>query len=392
MERLKTEILFLLPIATEGSATNLVRQDAAPGNPFAFRGKTTARYVALKRVPSEVPNPYNSGDAERSAFADRSSSLRVLGTGATGGYDGDLVSRVWDYAARCAALVEDEPFDVIHAHDWVTFPAGMMIATQSSKPLIVQVHATEFDRSGEHPNPAVYEIERQGMEMAAGVIAVSGLTKSILVQRYGVPAHKVRVVYNGVIPKGRVPDSASKRSDEKIVLFLGRITLQKGPEYFVRAAKAVLEKVENVKFVVAGWGDMAPRIVEKVAAMGLGHKVFFTGFLVGEQVQQAFRMADVYVMPSVSEPFGLTALEAIQQGTPVILSKTSGVGEVIDRGALKVDFWDVNELANKIVAVLKRRELSDELRRRGRNEIRSLTWDAAARQCIRMYKEVLCLS
>jgi len=252
------------------------------------------------------------------------------------------------------------------------------------------VHATEFDRSGQYPNASVFEIERQGIQAAAAVIAVSQLTKRIIVQRYGVPDEKVRVIYNGVIPKAPLPAKSAEPGDEKIVLFLGRITMQKGPEYFVEAAAAVLKRVKNVKFIIAGWGDMAPRVVEKVAAMGLGNKVFFTGFLVGAQVQRAFRMADVYVMPSVSEPFGLTALEAIQQGAPVILSRTTGVGEVIARGALKVDFWDVNELANKIVAVLQRRELSDELRRNGSSEIRGLTWDAAAEACVQMYKEILC--
>jgi len=390
MERLKTDILFLLPISTDSCAQYPAREGAAADRVFASEGKATARHVTLQPVPSDVPDPYHSGAAQRSGFARNYSSIRLLGTGAIGGYDGDLVARVWDYASRCAALVQDERFDVIHAHDWVTFPAGMVIAAQSGKPLIVHVHATEFDRSGTYPNRAVFEIEHQGVQAAAAVIAVSQLTKRIIVQRYGVPDEKVRVVYNGVAAKSPLAAKTPEHGDEKIVLFLGRITMQKGPEYFVDAAATVLERIKNVKFIIAGWGDMAPRVVEKVAAMGLGNKVFFTGFLVGDQVQRAFRMADVYVMPSVSEPFGLTALEAIQQGTPVILSKTSGVGEVITRGALKVDFWDVNELANKIVAVLQRRELSDELRRSGSNEIRSLTWDAAAEACIEMYKEVLC--
>jgi len=348
MERLKTDILFLLPISTDSCAQFPAGEGAAADRVFASEGKTTARHVTLQRVPSDVPDPYHSGVAQRSEFARNYSSIRLLGTGAVGGYDGDLVARVWDYASRCA------------------------------------------DRSGTSPNRAVFEIEQQGVQAAAAVIAVSQLTKRIIVQRYGVPDEKVRVVYNGVAAQSLLPAKTPERSDEKIVLFLGRITMQKGPEYFVDAAATVLERMKNVKFVIAGWGDMAPRVVEKVAAMGLGNKVFFTGFLVGDQVQRAFRMADVYVMPSVSEPFGLTALEAIQQGTPVILSKTSGVGEVITRGALKVDFWDVDELANKIVAVLQRRELSDELRRGGSSEIRSLTWDAAAEACIEMYKEVLC--
>jgi glycosyltransferase involved in cell wall biosynthesis len=196
-------------------------------------------------------------------------------------------------------------------------------------------------------------------------------------------------VYNGIAPETVVETVPDKNDDKKVVLFLGRITRQKGPEYFVDAAAAVSKQFETVRFIIAGWGDLAPRMIEKVAALGLGNKVFFAGFLAGEQVGRAYRMADVYVMPSVSEPFGLTALEAMQQGVPVIISKTSGVAEVIHRGALKVDFWDVNELANKIVAVLEHHVLADELRRNGHREIRGLTWDAAAQQCLDVYEGIL---
>ena len=387
MERLKTEILFLLPVAADALSTG---ESSSTAPDEARLGEAPAkRYVTFQRVPSSVPNPYEAGVSQGSSSARQRPSVCVIGAGAVGGYDGNLVARVWEYAERCARLIEDEPFDVIHAHDWVTFPAGILIASRSGKPLIVQVHATEFDRSGASPNPAIYDIEHQGVQRATAVIAVSELTKSILVERYQVPASKVRVVYNGVAPETTLETWPDKNGDTKVVLFLGRITQQKGPEYFVDAAAAVSKQFETVRFIIAGWGDMAPRMIEKVAALGLGHRIFFAGFLVGEQVGRAYHMADVYVMPSVSEPFGLTALEAIQQGVPIIISKTSGVAEVVNRGALKVDFWDVNELANKIAAVLEHRALADELRRNGRREIRGLTWDVAAQQCLDVYEGIL---
>ncbi|MBN1361679.1 MAG: glycosyltransferase [Sedimentisphaerales bacterium] len=392
MEQLRTEILFLLPVAADA----LPASTAAPATVSdpATRDEVRAkRYVTFQHVPSRVPNPYQTDTSELAVSEGQRPSLCVIGAGAVGGYDGNLVARVWEYAQRCARLVEDEPFDVIHAHDWVTFPAGVLIARRSGKPLVVHVHATEFDRSGLSPNPAIYNIEHQGIHAASMVLAVSAMTKRTIVERYRVPESKVKVVYNGIAngtAQVSLPQAEPLRmSDEKVVLFLGRITTQKGPDYFVEAAAAVLKQYDNVRFIIAGWGDLAPHIIEKVAAMGLGHKIFFAGFLAGEQVERAYRMADVYVMPSVSEPFGLTALEAIQQGVPVIVSKTSGVAEVVDRGALKVDFWDVNGLADRIIAVLEHRTLADELRRNGMREIQGLTWEATAQQCLRAYEGVL---
>jgi glycosyltransferase involved in cell wall biosynthesis len=276
---------------------------------------------------------------------------------------------------------------VIHAHDWVTFPAAVALSTALQKPLVVHVHATEFDRSGKHINNAVYDIERQGMETASAVIAVSHYTASILINHYAVQFNKIYVVHNGVNPKPIAARPFANHSGAT-VLFLGRITSQKGPEFFVKAAEQVLRKHDNVKFVIAGWGDMAPDIVEMVAAKRLGSKIHFTGFLRGGQVDTAYRMSDVYVMPSVSEPFGLTALEAVQQGLPVILSKTTGVGEILCHGALKVDFWDVGKLAEQIVEVLNNPLLAEQLRASAMNEIRNLTWDAAARKCLSVYNVV----
>lgn len=314
----------------------------------------------------------------------------VGGTGGAGpGYEGDMVTNAARYARLVVALGRHERFDVIHAHDWMTFPAGLSLARVSGRPLVVHVHSTEFDRAGEHPNQRVYDIERRGMHGAMRVLAVSELTRSICVRRYGVDASKVSVVYNGIDSEAAQPGSSERiEARDKIVLFLGRITMQKGPEYFVRAARRVLEKVPNAKFIMAGSGDMYTRCIEEAAALGIGHRFSFTGFLRGKQVDEVFRMADCYVMPSVSEPFGIAPLEAMRNDTPVIISKQSGVSEVLTH-ALKVDFWDIDEMANKIVAVLRHPPLGQTLREHGAFELRKLTWDGAAAKCVQAYSAAI---
>jgi len=418
LARRDVEVLFVLPKAVGPEGAGL--DDEKRGRKHRERYATT---MVLKAIPATLTSPYQmvgapghtvlvetgpvwarrggeSGVPAEAESATPSAArlrlgearlravnrVRVVGTGAASGYEGDLVGRIRDYAERCLRVTQDEPFDLVHAHDWVTFPAGMAIAARSGKPLVVQVHSTEFDRSGEQVNQPVYDIERAGMHAAQAIIAVSNLTKKIIVERYAVPPEKVRVVHNGIDPD---PPPAAPRTanGEKTVLFLGRITMQKGPEYFVSAAARVLERMNNVQFIIAGWGDRGPAIIEQVAALGLGARVRFAGFLRGEDVERAYRMADVYVMPSVSEPFGLTALEAIRHGVPVILSKNSGAAEVLHRGALKVDFWDVEQMAEKIIALLRFPQLVDAVRQTGAAEIRALTWDEAARQCIGLYRE-----
>ena len=305
-------------------------------------------------------------------------------------YGGDMYSEVHRYAASAVRLAIQEDFDVIHAHDWMTYPAGIAAAAITGKPLVIHVHSTEFDRSGENVNQMVYDIERRGMHAATKIIAVSYLTRNIIMSRYGVLGEKVEVVYNGVEHNGdsrMAFDKVGIKTDEKIVLFLGRITMQKGPEYFLMAARKVIEEVENVKFVMAGTGDMMHRVIEMAAQMGIGHKVLFTGFLRGDDVKKVYQMADMYVMPSVSEPFGIAPLEALNYDVPVLISKQSGVAEVLTH-VLKVDFWDVNEMANKIIAVLKYPPLQLTLREHGNFEVRRLKWSGAAEKCLKVYQEV----
>lgn len=301
-------------------------------------------------------------------------------------YGGDLIGQALAYAHFCVDVAKHVEFDVIHAHDWLTFPAGLAVARISGRPLVVQVHSTEFDRSGEHVNQPVYNIERRGMRGAVRIIAVSELTKRICISRYGISPEKIDVVYNGV--DFEPTNIRPIETKDKIVLFFGRITMQKGPEYFLQAAKRVLDLVDDVKFVVAGSGDLAAMMIEMAADMGIGHKVLFTGFLRGRDISRVFALADLYVMPSVSEPFGIAPLEAMSHDVPVLISKSSGVSEVLSH-ALKVDFWDVEEMANKIVAVLRHAPLRKALRDNGKFEVRSLTWDGAAQRCGGVYKEAI---
>jgi glycosyltransferase involved in cell wall biosynthesis len=297
---------------------------------------------------------------------------------------------VQHYARKVAEIARIEEFDIVHAHDWMTYPAALAVARLKSRPLVVHVHSTEFDRSGEHANRMICEIERQGMDAATTVIAVSNLTKNIIVSRYGIAPEKVEVVYNGVESNNRQSPPPLPEKSDKVVLFLGRITMQKGPEYFLAAAKKVLERMEHVKFVMAGEGDMLHRSIDLAVQMGIGHKVLFTRFLRGSEVDRMYQMADLYVMPSVSEPFGITPLEALQHGVPVVISRQSGVAEVL-KHALKVDFWDINQMANKILAVLRYPTLRTVLCENARTEASRFRWEDSAARVKEIYEQAIAL-
>jgi glycosyltransferase involved in cell wall biosynthesis len=307
------------------------------------------------------------------------------GKGAPKIYGKNLFQEVERYAKKAELIAQSEDYDVIHAHDWMTYKAGMRAKMISKKPLVVHVHATEFDRTGGlGVNQAVYDIEREGMHAADAIVAVSKFTKDKIVEHYGVTPDKIHVVHNAV--EQRDINELKKKGD-KIVLFLGRITLQKGPDYFLYAAKRALEADPHIKFVIAGKGDMSPFIIEKAAELGISDKILFAGFLRGPDIDRAYRMADLYVMPSVSEPFGITPLESMSNGTPVLISKQSGVSEVISN-CLKVDFWDVDDIANKMVSVLRYDILQESLTENGHFEVKKFNWDDSARKCISVYNKV----
>jgi len=345
--------------------------------------------AAAKAASAAASGAQQSGQPAEPAFdPNRPTSLGIMGS--PGNYAGDMISEVHRYARLVAEVARHTEFDVIHAHDWMTYPAGLSVSALSGKPLVVHIHSTEFDRSGVNINQRIYDIERAGLHGARRVICVSRLTRDIVTSRYGVPESKCRVIYNAITINGEpLPHSVQRiEKDDKIVLFLGRITMQKGPEYFLAAAKRVLEVMDNVKFVMAGSGDMIRRMIELAAAMGIGQHVTFTGFLRGHDIDEVFKMADLYVMPSVSEPFGLAPLEALTHDVPVLISKQSGVSEVLTH-ALKVDFWDINEMANKIIAVLRHPPLQKTLREHGAFEVRKFAWIDAARQVVGVYQETV---
>jgi len=308
----------------------------------------------------------------------------------SGKYGKDLMQEVSRYAMVAATLAASQQFDVIHAHDWLTYPAGIAAKKISGKPLVVHMHATEFDRSGENINPNVFDIEKKGMEAADKVITVSNLTRQIVIDRYGIEPNKVVTVYNAVEPieYDDILKNEQKFVKEKIVTFLGRVTFQKGPDYFVEAAYKVLQKDSNVRFVMAGQGDMLYRMIKRVAQLKIATKFHFTGFLKGDDVDKMFAMSDVYVMPSVSEPFGISPLEAIRSNVPVIISKQSGVAEVL-RHALKVDFWDIDAIADAIYGLLHYNALSRMFVRFGKEEVDNMKWENAAYKIKEVYLSLL---
>jgi glycogen(starch) synthase len=306
----------------------------------------------------------------------------------SGTYGKDLMAEVSRYALVASAVAASKKFDIIHAHDWLTYPAGIAAKYVSGKPLVVHIHATEFDRSGENINQGVYDIERKGMEEADRVIAVSNLTRNIVIERYGIPPEKVITVHNAVDPVNDRDMDYQKNVDEKVVTFLGRVTFQKGPDYFVEAAHKVLERDSNVRFVMAGSGDMLERMIRRVAQLRIGSHFHFTGFLKGSNVDRMLAISDVFVMPSVSEPFGIVPLEAMRSNVPVVISKQSGVAEVL-KHALKVDFWDINGLADAIYGLTHYNGLTRMFSRYGKQEVDNLKWEHAGSKLKEIYQQLL---
>lgn len=306
----------------------------------------------------------------------------------SGAYGATLMEEVARYAVVAAQIAKDleGQFDVIHAHDWLTYYAGIAAKRVSGKPLVVHMHATEFDRTGENVNTIVYNIERTGMHAADMVCAVSNMTRQTCIERYGVSADKVTTVHNGVLFNTKQDDGevVERSLDEKIVTFLGRITYQKGPDYFVEAAAKVLAKVDNVRFVMAGSGDMLNHVVRRVAKLGISDRFHFTGFLKGDDVQKMFALSDIYIMPSVSEPFGISPLEAMRSNVPCIISKQSGVAEVLDY-AVKVDYWDVDAMADAIYGLLTYPSAAKMFKAKGMEEVNTLKWDGAAEKLKGIY-------
>lgn len=304
-------------------------------------------------------------------------------------YGNDLFHEVGRYTARVVSAFKERKYDLIHAHDWMTYPAAIALSELTGAPAVLHVHSLEVDRSGAGKNQEILAYERYGLERATRIIAVSHYTKSVIEREFSIPEEKISVVHNGVYRRDtQLHYEESARYPGKVVLFLGRITFQKGPDYFVRAAAKVVPHIKDVLFVMAGSGDMLPAMKKLVIELGLENHFAFPGFVRGEQFEEMFSLADLYIMPSVSEPFGISALEAISFDTPVLLSKQSGVSEVIDH-ALKFDFWDVDRLADLTINALEHAELRDEMVSMARRELAGLRWDAAAQKTVEVYNTLV---
>jgi len=308
-------------------------------------------------------------------------------------YGADFMNRVMQYNLRCAEEVEknnrEREYDLIHNHDWLTMRAGILAKQKIKKPHVATVHSTEYDRSAMGANQQILDIERTGMHAADRVITVSHMMKRQLVGKFGMDCSKIRVIYNGVDPeKFKKKWEVKKYSKEKVVLFLGRMAEQKGPVQFLQTAQKVLSAMKNVHFVMAGGGDMLPYLINYSIQLGISDNVTFLGYLPESQLKEAYAKSDVYVLPSVSEPFGITALEAMASGTPIILSKTSGVSEITPH-CLKVDFWDVNRMAEDIIALLKYRVLNHTMGIYEVEDARKFSWGRAADETIGVYRELV---
>lgn len=306
----------------------------------------------------------------------------------SGKYGANLMEEVARYAMIAGTVASKNDFDVIHAHDWLTYSAGITAKKVSGKPLVIHVHATDYDRSGAiNENSPVFQLEKKGMRIADKIITVSNWTKKIIIEKYGADPSKIETVHNAVDFKTREDMEVERGTNDKIVTFLGRITFQKGPEYFIEAAAKVLKRTENVRFVMAGSGEMLNQCIRRVAQLKIGNRFHFTGFLRGNDVQKMFEHSDVYVMPSVSEPFGISPLEAMRSNVPTIISKQSGVAEVLEH-AIKIDYWDVNNLADAIYGLLSYPALSVITKKEGLEEVNKLKWEHAALKVKKIYENV----
>lgn len=304
-----------------------------------------------------------------------------------GGYGVNLFAEINNYSFVIQDLAKKQAFDIIHAHDWITFPAAIGARSVSGKPLVVHVHSTDFDRSGENVNPTIYEIERSGFECADRIITVSNRVKSSLIDNYGISSQKITTVYNAVSPDGNVKFH-KKKLTEKVVTFMGRITLQKGPQFFVEVAEKVLRRMKNVRFVMAGNGDLTAKMVGLTAKLGLSGKFSFAGFLKGPETKTLLGMSDVFIMPSFSEPFGITPLEAMQAGVPVIISLQSGVSEVL-RKVIKADFWDTDAMADAVHSIISHKPLALVMAMEGKQEVSDLSWNKTAGKIRDVYLSVI---
>ncbi|HEX3009311.1 MAG TPA: glycosyltransferase family 4 protein [Bacteroidales bacterium] len=391
------DVIFVVPKAFGDEEKDAVQIIGANEIPVVKKNFTIEGFmrelnivqVGVNLVPYLDPEEYKNYITKQQQHSGMSQETEHIGKlEFTGKYGANLFQEISNYALVASVIGKDLDFDVIHAHDWLTYPAGIAAKLVSGKPLVVHVHATDFDRSGGNVNPSVFAIEKQGMQLADKVITVSNLTRKIVIEKYEVDPDKVVTVYNAVEPVAIKENLITDRPfQEKIVTFLGRITMQKGPEYFVEVAHKVLQRMDNVRFVMAGSGDMMNKMIARAAKLKIMDKFHFTGFLSGDDVFRMFYMSDVYVMPSISEPFGISPLEAMQSNVPVIISHQSGVAEILNH-AVKVDFWDINAMADAIYGILNYPALHTMFTKHGKIEVEGLKWETSAQKVKEVYDMV----
>lgn len=374
------DITFVMPHAPDGADSDFVKIIGCNN----LKDRIKIRKINSALQPYLTSETYLKSVKNAPRFSNNNNNGQVYGN--------NLSEEVCRYSEAAKFIAEEENFDVIHVHDWMTYQAGINAKKVSGKPLVAHIHATEFDRTGGSPNSFISHVEYNGLKNADRIIANSNYTKQNVIKHYNIESDKIEVVHWGIdqdnYDMNKDYETKIKESGDKIVLFLGRVTLQKGPDYFVEAARKVLEVEKAVKFVMAGDGDMMHKMIEKTVEMGISDKFMFTGFLNGADVYKAYKMADIYVMPSVSEPFGLVALEAIKNRTPVIMSKNAGVSEVVNH-ALKIDFWDVDKMANHIVSIIRYSELEHEMSENCYKESFKFNLDEPAMKCMRVYNDLL---
>lgn len=382
------EILFVIPKPWGDEDQSFMKIIGANNTPVVWRDVS---WETVKSRLEKYMNPEEYFWMRDNIYADfnymHTNDLGCLEF--SGRYPNNILEETNNYSIMAGVIARTYGFDVIHAHDWLTYPAGLHAKSVSGKPLVIHVHATEFDRSRGKPNPTVYGIEKDGMEHCDHIICVSNLTRKTVIENYHQPEWKVSTVHNAVEPLAPEIEAIERVSGvkEKVVTFLGRITMQKGPEFFVDAATQVLKKTKHIRFVMAGSGDMMDQMIQLVANRGIADRFHFTGFLRGQQVYEMLKSSDVYVMPSVSEPFGISPLEAMQCGVPSIISYQSGCSEILSN-VIKIDYWDVDAMADAMYSICTHPSMAEFLREEGKKEVDAIVWEDAGKKVRAIYDKL----
>ncbi len=382
------EILFVIPKPWGDEDQSFMKIIGANNTPVVWRDVS---WETVKSRLEKYMNPEEYFWMRDNIYADfnymHTNDLGCLEF--SGRYPNNILEETNNYSIMAGVIARTYGFDVIHAHDWLTYPAGLHAKSVSGKPLVIHVHATEFDRSRGKPNPTVYGIEKDGMEHCDHIICVSNLTRKTVIENYHQPEWKVSTVHNAVEPLAPEIEAIERVSGvkEKVVTFLGRITMQKGPEFFVDAATQVLKKTKHIRFVMAGSGDMMDQMIQLVANRGIADRFHFTGFLRGQQVYEMLKSSDVYVMPSVSEPFGISPLEAMQCGVPSIISYQSGCSEILSN-VIKIDYWDVDAMADAMYSICTHPSMAEFLKEEGKKEVDAIVWEEAGKKVRAIYDKL----